>query len=1211
MKKVLSVFLAVFALFIFQCSFAAEVTVYTTWSQGAIKTDSESQGTHNNKVCSIPNCPGGGWHCPICGCGVNHYNNGDYDKVPVCDCASTFKPGTVPAGYKYVRSGSESKPHSCENLDGMQQQSITCTWYYSIYESSETKTSPSPTPSPSSNIGGGIGDPGESPSPSPTSTPCPHSDLGSRGDHHHKTDVGSRATASSRRFGSTIDTEESYRRENPFNIGEPFKLTVDGHIAGSVVHIPEPVSWTCGGYDEVYCRDCGATMSRTDCTASGTYMDWTANTPTFTDTYHDVIMSFEGFTVDGSSSINFSHLSSTYSGGSQKPFSSTRISADYIITSLKPSELKEDDGKYGDKSSGLVNYDEPRNNNQVRNSGSGQGGFWQGVGNNYGRYPGGGSFWEWGFPDFGSNNPIPGGGSNHPNPGGGSNNPNPGDDDSGTPVGNGNNTPSAPSAPTGKSGLLYGYVYVQCDCGCTRDKYRIYFDLTPVLPPTENKYTLTVKADGAPITGGVKINGDSDYKDYSQKEAPIGDRSFSIDAQANEEKGYKFDAWYKTNGDKYSKIKSRPIVMPGFNFTLIAKFLAEERYNVTIYSDGNGDVKFDGKYDDGQKGWEIYANVIKGDDVGAIAIPNDGYVVDYWELINDNSNLGTEEKLQLNDVRGNYIILVHFKPINPSVGEYKQLITTSVGDGIAIGGTDYAIPGNHYPIWAIPSNGSWFYLWTHQLGGGADKVSQYGAEDIIKMPNDRYKLVAYFDPYDDEIYHLVIVESDGNGDISINEEDRRGKDSINVVDGTEITIKAYPDEGYEFEYWEDEDNNIVSREEESKIKVTEDKVYIAHFKYTGDDITYSLNVESAGGGRVYRDVEEARAGEEYLIRAIPNENCEFLYWADKETEEITDYAEYDYIIMPERDITLVAHFREGGIIEDKDKYKLTLKTEGSGTATGAGYYEPDTSVDIKATPGSGYEFVGWYEDNQLISTLRHPSITMPYYDMTLTAVFRKADDNSENSPFKILSIRDVRWKDYFTSNGTTTNRELYVPMGANSNTILVNEAKLVDNSFSQHRDIVYGYAVEFELVTTGIKKNDSKLVVIPKVYEKTSSGRMNEISIDLGDYARIDSSRDTEKFMITGEEKTIEMPNDKTAPQVTWRWVWYLPLDIYEEICDKVGRNSDIVVNFEIYVETSAGQMFDYVQAINYLNRSEWGGNVFTYRLDKTLLTDIYDNATN
>ena len=49
--------------------------------------------------------------------------------------------------------------------------------------------------------------------------------------------------------------------------------------------------------------------------------------------------------------------------------------------------IKEDDGKYGDKSSGLVNYDEPRNNGnkQGGNNGGNQGGFWQGGGNNYGR----------------------------------------------------------------------------------------------------------------------------------------------------------------------------------------------------------------------------------------------------------------------------------------------------------------------------------------------------------------------------------------------------------------------------------------------------------------------------------------------------------------------------------------------------------------------------------------------------------------------------------------------------------------------------------------------------------------------------------------------------------------------------------------------------------------------------------------------------------
>ena len=404
--------------------------------------------------------------------------------------------------------------------------------------------------------------------------------------------------------------------------------------------------------------------------------------------------------------------------------------------------------------------------------------------------------------------------------------------------------------------------------------------------------------------------------------------------------------------------------------------------------------------------------------------------------------------------------------------------------------------------------------------------------------------------------------------------------------------------------------------DKNKVTIDEDKIYIAHFEYIGDGVTYKLNVESAGGGKAYRDVEDAIPGEEYHIKAVPNENCEFLYWADKETDEITNYAKDDYVIMPDRDLTLVAHFREIGEKEE-GPYYLTLKTTEGGTAKGEGYYTPDELVDIVATAKSGYEFVGWYEDNQIVSVIAdNPPIRMPYYDMTLTAVFKKADDNSENAPFKILSIRDVRWKDYFTSNGTTTNRELYVPSGANSNTVLVNDAKLVDSSFNQHRDIVYGYAVEFELVTTGLSRNASNLVVVPKLYEKTTSGRMYPLNVDIGKYARISSSSDSnvEDFVITWSEKDVEMANNQKAPQVTWRWVWYLPLDVYEEICDKVGRDSDLIVQFDIGVTTVGGpsnQKFDYVKVINALNRSEWGGKVFTYRLDKTLLEDIYDNANN
>lgn len=1147
MKKFLVSFLVVFGFLLFENAFA--LTVWTSYSKGSIVTTATSTGAHNNTVCCDT------WHCGICH--INHYTNGDYDVVPVCDCDSTFKRGTTPDGTKYKKTGGGSKSvtHSCGNKDGMQQQEIHCTWYYETWEPIKV-TSPSPKPSPSSQVGSDLGpspssssSSSSSPSPSPT---CPHTNTHREGTHTHgHANEGQKATASSSPFYSKINTSENYRRNNPFNVGSDFSLSGRGHIAGSVKHDPVIKTWKCSGADWSVCDWCGAYMgNKVMCTTSGYYYDYNASTPKFTDTYHNVSMSFEGFKVNGSSSVYFSNLSSTYESRSQKTFSSNYFNERYVITALVSGELKEDDGKYGDSTSGGY----LAKSNPLLNLG---------------------------VLDVYSNIVA--------------------------------STSRTGGNRVEKSGLLYGYAYVKCDCGCIRDRYKIYFDLTPPVGDTSEEYTLTLRADGAPTTGGVKINNDGDYKDYTQKTSPIGD-NFSISANANS--GYEFDAWYKSDGNKYSEEKDRTVTMPGYNFTLIAKFKPLERYNVTVYSDGNGEVKFDGEYDDGQEGWEIYANVAKGDDIEIIAKPNENYVVDYWELVKEDENIGNDEKLTITDVQENYIIFVHFKPIdNQNDENYEQLVTRSWGPGIAIGGTDYAIPGKYYPIWAIANDGAEFYFWEHQKGNDISTKSKYGAEDIINMPDCKYVLTAWFQEDDETTYHDVIVEGDGNGDISINDEEPRPKDTTTVEDGTQITINAYPDDEFEFDKWTDEDGNVIPGGPELTVTIDEDKIYIAHFEYVGEG--YKLKVESAGGGKVRGNVDDAIAERWYPIEAIPNENCEFLYWANKETGEITDYADYDYVKMPNEDMTLVAHFREIGQDDDKEQYYLTLKKQGSGTISGEGWYDPDDPVLIRAYPSSGYEFVGWYEDNLLVSDVAlYPPITMPYYDMTLTAVFKPAGDDSEASPFKILSIRDVRWKDYFTGNGTTTNNELYVPSDATNNTVLVNSAKLIDNSYDNERDIVYGYAVEFELVTTGISKNQSNLSVIPTLYEKTSSERLNKININLGEYGNITSaeSKDIKDFMITSEEKMISMPNSQTAPQVTWRWVWYLPLDIYEDICDKIGNNSDVVVNFEVYVNTVGGasaQRFDYVKVINYLNRSSWGGNVFTYRMDKTLLEDIYDNANN
>ena len=780
------------------------------------------------------------------------------------------------------------------------------------------------------------------------------------------------------------------------------------------------------------------------------------------------------------------------------------------------------------------------------------------------------------------------------------------------------------------TGLSYGWVRIRCDCGVEIKSYKIFFDFRE---PSQKTYTLTVKVSDKSNGGLVKVDAGEYGKNSSKGKIREGS---SVDIYAKESEGYKFVGWFDENGAKYSEKRIRDdngelkssIIMPGYDLTLTAMFIAKEneKYDVRVYSDGNGTVSFEGKYDDNQSGMSIFTKVVGGDDISIIASPRNGYKVMSWEVLEWNGNEKTwqvlereKEMITLSDIRRDYIIYVSFEPTYD--GKFSELIVSRIGPGMVIGGTKYAIPGEFYPIQAIPNEGANFEVWREEPDG---IETSYKSLDFVKMPDrERYHLKAVFTEKDE--CYKVIVKSDGNGDVSIENGNPVPEDIIIVKAGTEITINGYPDEDFKFENWTDENENLISTEPELTVKIDEDKVYIAHFEYVGVGKYNNLRVESAGGGKVTGNVNRAIEGKKYPIEAIPNEGYEFLYWLDKDEEIITDYTRYDFITMPGRDVTLVAHFRE----QDKDKYRLTLEVEGEGSVEGAGDYSPETNVRIKATTGEGYEFAGWYEGNKLISKHLDTQIIMPYHDLTLRAVFRKYGSTDNDLSFKILSIRDVRWKDYFTSKGTNLNNELSIPNNAVKNTVLVDDAELVDKSYDKNRNIVYGYAVEFEWVTRDVTKRNSKLVsegkyragsevdlrVVPSLYVKTSSGDFRKLdSVELDSYGTIDSGNEEsrEQFTITGDEEIVLSESGKALPQVTWRWVWYLPLDKYERIREEVGTDSKVVIGFDIGLFNTRGdRIYSYVEAINSMKKSDWGGKVFTYRTDKNLLTDIYDNANN
>lgn len=1167
MKKIFA-FLVIFSSFLFTSSFA-EVYVVSSgvqYQEDTVEKSYQHNGLGPNSSCTY--------------CDGNHWADGKFYQTPVCDCPAVQ---TVPAGAIEKTRWTVTRDHSCNNDKGYQQTTV-----HHAIEYVETEDAPktnicqhnlvcsSHGASPSehgigrladyewqgqkydgkcSNCGNPlyIGKCGRksllsSPSPSPTSSSGSSSTPDDEEEHceHDWREESHSCSApsdinynppdtSNQRFASFIDNTEYNRRKNPYNVGSEFSVWANQHYETRVSVSGEITKyWQCGAVLYDVCRNCGATRQRGTCYNNGSYTDYTNATWHVEYKNYDVIFEFEGFGVDKKYNVTNSMHSlpsedvkrkdvDKYNRELNNQNKKYQKGGTYSISGIDEDRLKEDDGKYGDVSSGMRKSTERISK---------------------------------------------------------------------------------------ENGTLYGLVKVSCSCRCTSDRYRIYFNFTP--PIEEEEYTLTLKAEGAPFTGGVKIigTGDETYKEMTQTTKLVGTK-ISILAQAND--GYEFDGWYNADGDKYSEKGNADsgngfsLFMPGYDLTLIAKFKPKIRYNVEVYSDGNGDIKFDGKYDNGQEGVNICARVVEGDDVKIIAKPNENYSIDFWELIKEapgeNQNIGDENELVVSNVQENYKIFVHFKT---DIGEYSRLVIDSNGPGYTIGGTDYARAGKYYPIWAVPIGDSEFLYWKEEAN---NTITDYGRFDTVRMPEGDYYLTAYF-VVNDEMYHDVTVKGDGNGNISIDGEEPRREDSTTVISGTGITINAYPDDGFLFDKWTDEYGNIVPGGPELMVTINEDKIYIAHFKYTGEG--YKLEVKSAGGGKVSGNVENAVSGKWYPIEAKPYNNYEFLYWANENTGEITDYADYDYVMIQDEDITLVAHFRE--VIIEEEKYKLTLKTKGSGTVNGGGWYAPEADICICANAGAGYEFVGWFEDNLLISKKADtPEIKMPYYNMTLTAVFERAGVEDKNSPFKILSIRDVRWKDYFTANKSATNNALFVPNAAGKDDVLVNKAELIDSEYESNRNIVYGYAVEFELVTTGLSKDKSHLLVVPKLYEITSSGRINDINIDLGNYSRIKSSDidDVKNFMITADERSISMPNGYTAPQVTYGWVWYLPIDKYEEILNKISYGSNIIINFDIGIVTESGKKYDYINVVNEVVGCNWGGNVFTYRMDKTLLEDIYNNANN
>lgn len=202
----------------------------------------------------------------------------------------------------------------------------------------------------------------------------------------------------------------------------------------------------------------------------------------------------------------------------------------------------------------------------------------------------------------------------------------------------------------------------------------------------------------------------------------------------------------------------------------------------------------------------------------------------------------------------------------------------------------------------------------------------------------------------------------------------------------------------------------------------------------------------------------------------------------------------------------------------------------------------------------------------------------------------------------------MRWKEYFVK-GTTLESDNFFGIPRTNTTMLYDVDKYT-------QPIKMGYAVEFELITEGIK--DAELVITPRAYaigDKSNNliDRLDTENDDMRDYKEIRISKSSNgkgKFLQysedLGEKVNIggyEIDKNKTL----WRWVYYLPADTWL----KGGGKDEITVAFDIKLVENGSKKRDIVVNAQKVMSSSWTGDAFKYSLKHSLLEDIYNNAQN
>ncbi len=375
-----------------------------------------------------------------------------------------------------------------------------------------------------------------------------------------------------------------------------------------------------------------------------------------------------------------------------------------------------------------------------------------------------------------------------------------------------------------------------------------------------------------------------------------------INLLANNNEGYTFSQWQDGNVQN-----PRPITVTN-NATYTATF-SPNRYTITtnVTPENSGTVIGGGTYDYGTT-IELQAN------------PNNGYTFNRWQD-------GNTQNPRTIRVTGDATYTAYFT-------QNIYTITTNVspeGSGTVEGGGAFHY-NDHTTLTATPTPNS-DYEFQSWDDGNTDNP-----RPITVTGNATYTALFV-------VHGNFVVTADvspiGSGAVT-------GTGSF--PEGSSTILTAIPNNGYTFNHWQD-----GNTDNPRTVTVNSNLSFTAYF--TQINYTITTHVNPPGSGTVTGGGNNFHYGNQVTLTATANSGYTFDHWNDGSTQNprtitVTGNAIY------------TAYFTQAAPTE----YTITTTVipVGSGTVTGGGTYQQGATCTLTATPNTGYEFVNWKENGNVV-----------------------------------------------------------------------------------------------------------------------------------------------------------------------------------------------------------------------------------------------------